>query len=106
MYNCTGAPNPSGIRQIVDTLFSDSFNASLSYITALMALKGLALSADIIRESHLLVLRITTLPAPVKCKLIASLADIEYRCASGVNEKIQLGAFVEAKEGVLLLESE
>jgi replication factor C subunit 3/5 len=66
-------------------------------------LKGLALS-DIVKEIHPFIFRMG-LPPKVKIMLIQKLADVEYRLASGTNERLQLGgligAFAQAREQVV-----
>ena len=47
-----------------------------------------------------------TLPVRVKVELVERLAEVEYRLASGTNERLQLGAlvgaFVEAREAAVI----
>jgi replication factor C subunit 3/5 len=45
------------------------------------------------------------MPDPVRIELISRMADVEYRLAFAVSERLQLGslvgAFAEAKEGLV-----
>ena len=45
------------------------------------------------------------MPDPVRIELISKMADVEYRLAFAVSERLQLGslvgAFAEAKEGLV-----
>lgn len=70
------------------------FSSSKIDIQNLKATNGLALE-DILREVHLMVMRIEFTPV-VLSTLLIKLADIERRLASGCSERPQVAAFVAA----------
>ncbi|KAI5073320.1 hypothetical protein GOP47_0011333 [Adiantum capillus-veneris] len=94
VYLCTGSPMPKDIEQMAYWLLNESFGKASSLISDLKTKKGLAL-VDVIRELHPFVFSIN-MPSPIRVQLINALADIEYRLASGPNEKLQLGAMIAA----------
>ncbi len=47
-------------------------------------------------QHHRYIFRIESLPPKVRVTLVEKLADIEYRLASGTNERLQLGSLVAA----------
>ncbi|KTG37800.1 hypothetical protein cypCar_00038081 [Cyprinus carpio] len=106
VYTCTGHPLRSDIANILDWAlnkdFTTAYNRILSTlvfeILQLKTLKGLALH-DILTEVHLLIHRVD-FPPSIRMGLLIKLADIEYRLASGTNEKIQLSSMVAAFQAV------
>ncbi|TRY87467.1 hypothetical protein DNTS_035297 [Danionella cerebrum] len=106
VHTCTGHPLRSDIANILDWAlnkdFSGAFNLSPYLdppeILELKTLKGLALH-DILTEVHLLIHRVD-FPPSIRMGLLIKLADIEYRLASGTNEKIQLSSMVAAFQAV------
>ncbi|XP_024517830.1 replication factor C subunit 3 [Selaginella moellendorffii] len=94
VYSCTGNPTPKEIEQIASWLLNESFQSAYSNIVQLKTSKGLAL-VDVVRELQPFIFTIS-MPGNIRVPLINCLADIEYRLASGPNEKLQLGALVSA----------
>ncbi|KAL7839925.1 hypothetical protein SRHO_G00265830 [Serrasalmus rhombeus] len=98
VYTCTGHPLRSDIANILDWALNKDFTAAYNQILQLKTLKGLALH-DILTEVHLLIHRVD-FPPSIRMGLLIKLADIEYRLASGTNEKIQLSSMVAAFQAV------
>lgn len=92
VYSCVGHPLRTDIANIVNWMLNDSFSGAYDKISQLKTTKGLALS-DIITEVHHYVHRID-FPAHVRIHLLAKMADIEYRLASGTSEKLQLSSLL------------
>ena len=92
VYANTGAPHPTDIRFIWNSLLNDDFNKCCEQIKDLKETKGLALD-DIITE---LLPHVTSsdLSANAKMYLYERLADIEHRLASGASENINLAALI------------
>ncbi|KAG1675379.1 hypothetical protein FOA52_012298 [Chlamydomonas sp. UWO 241] len=103
VYLCTGNPMPKDIEEVVSVLFNASFKDAFEKIQEMQSTRGIAM-ADILREVHPFIFRMG-LPAKVKAELVESMADCEYRLASGTSERLQLGglvgAFVAARESVV-----
>ncbi|KAG9339615.1 hypothetical protein JZ751_023506 [Albula glossodonta] len=98
VYTCTGHPLKSDIANILDWALNKDFTTAYNQILQLKTLKGLALH-DILTEVHLLIHRVD-FPPSVRMGLLIKLADIEYRLASGTNERIQLSSMVAAFQAV------
>ncbi|XP_042579380.1 LOW QUALITY PROTEIN: replication factor C subunit 5 [Cyprinus carpio] len=98
VYTCTGHPLRSDIANILDWALNKDFTTAYNQILQLKTLKGLALH-DILTEVHLLIHRVD-FPPSIRMGLLIKLADIEYRLASGTNEKIQLSSMVAAFQAV------
>ncbi|XP_028852160.1 replication factor C subunit 5 isoform X2 [Denticeps clupeoides] len=98
VYTCTGHPLRSDIANILDWALNKDFTTAYNQILQLKTLKGLALH-DILTEVHLLIHRVD-FPPSIRIGLLIKLADIEYRLASGTNEKIQLSSMVAAFQAV------
>ncbi|XP_076845930.1 replication factor C subunit 5 [Brachyhypopomus gauderio] len=98
VYTCTGHPLRSDIANILDWALNKDFSTAYKQILQLKTLKGLALH-DILTEVHLLIHRVDFSPS-IRMDLLIKLADIEYRLASGTNEKIQLSSMVSAFQAV------
>jgi len=94
VYLSTGNPLPKDIHQIVEWMLNSDLDAAFNNILKLKMEKGLAL-ADVIREVHSYASRLE-LHQDVFINLLVTLADVEYRLATGGSEKVQLGALVGA----------
>jgi replication factor C subunit 3/5 len=75
VYLCTGNPLPRDIRAILEATLNNDMAESFKFIQSMKSTKGLALQ-DIIRESHLYVIRMG-LSTEHKAFLCSQLADIE-----------------------------
>jgi replication factor C subunit 3/5 len=75
VYLCTGNPLPNDIRAILETVLNKEMAESFQFIQSMKSSKGLALQ-DIIRESHLYVLKMS-LSDEHKSYLCSQLADME-----------------------------
>ncbi|KAG7263618.1 hypothetical protein CRUP_026591 [Coryphaenoides rupestris] len=93
VYTCTGHPLRSDIANILDWSLNKDFTAAYKRILQPTVIR------DIITEVHLLVHRVDFPPA-VRMGILIKLADLEYRLASGTNEKIQLSSMVAAFQAV------
>lgn len=98
VYTCTGHPLRSDIANILDWSLNKDFTTAYNEILQLKTLKGLALH-DILTEVHMLIHRVDFSPS-IRMGLLIKMADIEYRLASGTNEKIQLSSMVAAFQAV------
>ncbi|XP_033119352.1 replication factor C subunit 5-like [Anneissia japonica] len=94
VYMCTGHPLTTDIEQMLNWMLNSDFTSAYNNILNLKTLKGLALQ-DILTEVHTYVHKVE-LPANIRIHLLEKMADIEYRLASGTNEKIQLSSLVAA----------
>ncbi|XP_032823893.1 replication factor C subunit 5 isoform X1 [Petromyzon marinus] len=94
VYTCTGQPLKSDIANIVDWMLNSDFSGAYRQIMELKTLKGLALQ-DILTEVHTFVHRVD-FPMSVRIHLLTKMAEVEYRLASGTNEKIQLSSLIAA----------
>jgi len=94
VYLCVGHPPKADIANMVNWMLNESFSKAYEKIMELKTAKGLALT-DIITEVHHYVHRID-FPSHVRIHLLSKLADIEYRLACGVNDKMELGALMSA----------
>jgi replication factor C subunit 3/5 len=92
VYMCTGNPLPEDLRQILEWLLNSSFDDALNDIQAMKTAKGIALQ-DIL---HDLISYVSGLDLPnhVRIYLFEKLSDLEYRLASGTNERMQLAGLV------------
>ncbi|KAL1973499.1 hypothetical protein VTN31DRAFT_6134 [Thermomyces dupontii] len=103
IYNCTAAPHPSDIREIMTTLLSTSdVTACLNTINTLKANKGLAL-ADILAALGEELQKLDV-PAQTRITWLEGLAEVEWRLSGGGNEAVQTGGLVGViREGCELL---
>lgn len=92
IYDCIASPHPEDICAITDALLSDPFDKALSIINSLKTLKGLALG-DIL-EGVAEQLQTRDIPRAKRLKAMDGMSEIEWRLASGGNEKIQTSALV------------
>ena len=99
IYEVTGRPSPDTIESIYSAVTNEDFSAAFNTFIELKTTKSLALE-DILRELHKCVME-TNFSDDIKIKLIERLSEIEFRLASGANERTQVasvvGAFIEAR---------
>ncbi|KAJ7224165.1 P-loop containing nucleoside triphosphate hydrolase protein [Mycena pura] len=101
VYNCTGAPHPSDIETIVNSMLSDEFTTSYTLITLMKAERGLALQ-DLLTGAFDYVESLELKPQ-ARIYLLDHLATTEHRLSTGASEKLQLTALLGAfKNGVEL----
>ncbi|KAJ3324787.1 hypothetical protein HDV06_006095 [Boothiomyces sp. JEL0866] len=94
IYQTTGSPHPSDIKQILDWLLNSDFTEAYSNICQLQVEKGLAVG-DILTHVFKLVSGLD-MPQKSRIYLVQELADIEYNLTVGCSDKIQLSALVGA----------
>lgn len=94
VYTCTGHPLKRDIQSIVEWMLQEDFHTAQEKIHILKQMKGLALQ-DILTEVHDMVQRIE-FPPKIKIALLESLSEVEYRLASGTNERIQMSSMIAA----------
>jgi len=123
VYQCTGAPRPADVEQMMGWLMGEDFTSAFNNMWGLMSERGLALQVRratrrrAIRRRAILGAQLRRPPSPppqdvladlfkhVMCieqkgtamplaRLVASLADVEHRLAVGTSEKIQLAGVV------------
>eukprot|EP01084_Bolivina_argentea_P190313 327095_1 len=92
VYECTGKPKQSEIQNILNHLLNKDFKESYTRINNIMITNGLALS-DIIDGIYKLMIRLK-IDNIVLCKVLAELADLQYRLTVATNTKVQLGSLV------------
>jgi len=99
IYDVTGRPSVQDIETIYNALTMECFKKAYQIISDLKNAKSLALD-DIVRELHKCVME-TAFTEQMKMFLVSRLSEIEFRLASGVNEKPQVaslvGAFIEIR---------
>ncbi|VEL17262.1 unnamed protein product [Protopolystoma xenopodis] len=103
VYACVAYPSPKEIRSILQEMLTNDISGAYKTVEKLKYLKGIALQ-DIVTELHPLVLQMS-IPDKIRCELLISLSDIEYRLSLGASENLQLGSLVStfgiAKENLL-----
>lgn len=97
VYQSTGNPTPSDVREIVAACLQQDFTSSWDTVSARMHALGLS-SVDLVREVHTMINKLD-LPAEQKCFCYIQLADIEYNLNAGTTEAVALAAII----GVLQL---
>ena len=99
IYQVTGRPSPAIVEQIYDALTNKDFTNAFETFNELKTSNSLALE-DIIRELHKCVME-TGFPEQMKMQIIMRMSEIEFRLASGANERTQVasvvGTFIEAR---------
>nr|CDS34389.1 replication factor C subunit 5 [Hymenolepis microstoma] len=100
VYACTGYPNPSEMKRLLESCLNDSLTVAFRKISEIKLEKGIALQ-DIVSELSPLIMRLK-FPDSIKVDLITMLSEVEYRMSYGASEKLQLGAlcaaFADARE--------
>jgi replication factor C subunit 3/5 len=94
VYDCTGNPSPADVHQILQWLLNESFESAFDKINQMKVDKGYALQ-DILTNVAKFSTRLA-FDDDVSITLFKKLSDIEYRLASGANERIQSSALVGA----------
>jgi len=92
VHNCTGAPLPKDIRDILQSLLNKDFKPAYDHIQKISQDKGLALT-DILTGLHSLLIK-TKLDSSILCEVLKELSDLEHRLAVATNDKIQLASLV------------
>ncbi|VDN97102.1 unnamed protein product [Rodentolepis nana] len=100
VYACTGYPNPSEMKRLLESCLNDSLTEAFKKISEIKMEKGIALQ-DIVSELSPLIMRLK-MPDSIKIGLVTMLSEVEYRMSYGASEKLQLGAlcaaFADARE--------
>lgn len=94
VYTCVGHPLRKDIENVVYWILNENFTTAYNNLMELKTAKGLALQ-DILTEVHEYVHKVD-LPVHVRLHLLEKMAEVEYRLASGTNEKIQLSSMIAA----------
>lgn len=99
IYEVTGRPSPTDVDQIFNALTNDDYRSALSLFNEVKTSKSLALE-DIVRDLHKCVME-CSFDEQMKMFLVSRLSEIEFRLASGTNERAQVasivGAFLEIR---------
>ena len=99
IFQVTGRPSPDTVESIYDALTNQDFSTAFNTFNEHKTSKSLALE-DILRELHKCVME-TNFPELMKMNLIMRMSEIEFRLASGANERTQIasvvGIFIEAR---------
>jgi len=99
VYLTSGAPLPSDIDTITNSLFNDDFVKAYENLITMCSTKGYAM-ADILTDLTTIVTTMK-LPSGVLADLLDGMSNIEYRLAYGTDEKIQgaslVGVFIKAR---------
>ncbi|KAK9452164.1 P-loop containing nucleoside triphosphate hydrolase protein [Limtongia smithiae] len=92
IYECVGNPRPADIRLILDSMMTAEWGSALRTVRSFKQSNGLAL-VDIL---HGIFEELETLDFKplARSQLIAGLAEIEYRLASGGSESLQTSAMI------------
>ena len=99
IFEVTGRPSPTDIDQIFNALMNEDYRSALAVFTEIKTNKSLALE-DIVRDLHKCVME-CSFEEQMKMFLVSRLSEIEFRLASGTNERAQVasvvGAFLEIR---------
>jgi replication factor C subunit 3/5 len=100
VYLTSGAPLPQDMETILDILMNQNFKTAYERIVELCTTKGYAL-ADVLHDLTVMVSSLD-LPSEVLSPLLDGMSNVEYRLASGTDEKLQtaslVGVFVQTRE--------
>jgi replication factor C subunit 3/5 len=100
VYLTSGAPLPRDMATILEILMNEPFTPAYESIVELCTTNGYAL-ADVLKDLTILVSSLD-LPNEVLARLLDGMSNVEYRLASGTDEKIQtaslVGVFVQTRE--------
>ena len=94
VYATTGDPLPSDIKAAATALLNAPFSEALSTLQEMAVVKGLSL-ADILTNLVTLI-NAMKFPPLVRAFLLEKLADVEYRLASCMDERLQMAGLVAA----------
>jgi len=92
IYEVTGRPSPDCIEQIYNALTTQDFKMAFDTFIELKTSNSLALE-DILRELHQCVMQ-TNFNDTMKMQLIQRMSEVEFRLASGSNERTQVATIV------------
>lgn len=105
VYSTSGDPLPADMETILDILMNDAFQSAHGKILELCTNKGYAL-VDVISDLTVMISSLDNLPGEVMGRLLDGMSNVEYRLASGTDEKIQtaslVGVFVQTRELITL----
>lgn len=92
VYKVTGRPRKDDIMTMIEWLTNRDISSCLTLIQKMMVKNGIALN-DVISDIHEQIAGIE-FPDKIKCNILMSLGDIEYRLNLGASEKVQLAVLV------------
>lgn len=92
VYNCTGAPHPTDIEMMVQSMIADDFTTCYRSLARMKVERGLALQ-DLI-TGVLDFVQDVEYPAPTRVYLLDQLATVEHRLSTGGSEKLQLSGLI------------
>lgn len=99
VYLTSGAPLPHDMQTIFKLLMNDSFQSAYEQIFTMCFSKGYAL-ADVLHDLTIMVAALD-LPSGMLAQLLDGMSGVEYRLASGTDEKLQtaslVGVFVKTR---------
>lgn len=87
IFECVGSPDPQDIETMVHSLLTDDWAQCYPLVNKIKQEKGLAL-ADMLSMIAKLMVDVE-IPELARGKILAGLAEIEYRLSNGGSEKIQ-----------------
>lgn len=100
VYLTSGAPLPADVDIILDLLMNHSFGVAYEKISTLCTTKGYALT-DVLQDLAVKLIKMELDAAPLG-RLLDGMSNVEYRLASGTDEKIQtaslVGVFVQTRQ--------
>lgn len=100
VYLTSGAPLPQDMEAILELLMNQSFQPAFERIAEISTKNGYAL-ADILKDLTVMVSALD-LPSEMMARLLDGMSNVEYRLASGTDERIQtaslVGVFVQTRE--------
>ena len=102
VYLTSGSPLPQDIDQIMEWLMKESFAGAYQKVVHLCTSKGYALT-DVLQDltAKLLTMEFDSI---LLGRLLDGMSQVEYRLASGTDEKIQIaslvGVFVQSRQSV------
>lgn len=94
VYTCTGNPKRTDVENILEWILNDDYQNAYKKVMDLKSDRGIALT-DLLYELHIYVHRVD-FPIHIRLHLIDKMAEIEYRLASGTNERLQTGSLISA----------
>jgi len=94
VYTCTGNPKKQDIEDMLQWMLNENYEMAYRNLMKRKGKRGIALQ-DLLNELHTYVHRVD-FPTKIRIHLIEKLSEIEYRLASGTNERLQTGSLVSA----------
>lgn len=92
IYNCIGAPNPTDVETVLDSILKDDWSSSYSTVQLMKKSKGLAL-VDLI-EGFVEILNNYEMKPKTRVELLKGLSDLEYAISRGGRDKVQTSACI------------